>query len=89
MKSVKSAGDRFLAVVAYLIVILAVMSTTVMWNYLKGAFIPIGTYRYLLLGIGVFLFLITNSYNFKDLSFIVLTVCYLLIFIFFSLANPF
>ena len=34
MKSVKSAGDRFLAVVAYLIVILAVMSTTVMWNYL-------------------------------------------------------
>ena len=89
MKSVKSAGDRFLAVVAYLIVILAVMSTTVMWNYLKGAFIPIGTYRYLLLGIGVFLFLITNSYNFKDLSFIVLTVCYLLVFIFFSQANPF
>lgn len=89
MKSVKSAGDRFLAVVAYLIVILAVMSTTVMWNYLKGAFIPIGTYRYLLLGIGVFLFLITNSYNFKDLSFIILTVCYLLVFIFFSQANPF
>ena len=89
MKSIKSAGDRFFAVMAYIIVILSVMSTTVMWNYLKGAFIPIGSYRYLLLGIGLLLVLVTNSYNFKDLSFIVLTVCYLLVFIFFSQINPF
>ena len=75
MKSVKSARDRFLTVAAYLIVILAIMSTTVMWNYLKGAFIPIGTYRYLLFGIGVFLALITNEYHFKDLSMIVFVYC--------------
>lgn len=89
MKSVKSARDRFLTVAAYLIVILAIMSTTFMWNYLKGAFIPIRTYRYLLFGIGVFLALITNEYHFKDLSMIVFTVCYLLVFIFFSQTNPF
>lgn len=89
MKSVKSARDRFLTAAAYLIVILAIMSTTVMWNYLKGAFIPIGTYRYLLFGIGVFLALITNEYHFKDLFMIVFTVCYLLVFIFFSQTNPF
>ena len=89
MKSIKSAGDRFFAVMAYIIVILSIMSTTVMWNYLKGAFIPIGTYRYLLLAISLLLVLVTNSYNFKDLSFITLIICYLLVFIFFSQINPF
>ncbi|MBU6049964.1 beta-carotene 15,15'-monooxygenase [Lactobacillus delbrueckii subsp. bulgaricus] len=89
MKSIKSAGDRFFAVMAYIIVILSIMSTTVMWNYLKGAFIPIGTYRYLLLAISILLVLVTNSYNFKDLSFITLIICYLLVFIFFSQINPF
>lgn len=74
---------------AYIIVILSIMSTTVMWNYLKGAFIPIGTYRYLLLAISLLLVLVTNSYNFKDLSFITLIICYLLVFIFFSQINPF
>ena len=74
---------------AYIIVILSIMSTTVMWNYLKGAFIPIGTYRYLLLAISLLLVLVTNSYNFKDLPFITLIICYLLVFIFFSQINPF